>query len=656
MIREHDRWPTLVVQLTSVSVALMAAWVLRFDFSFPYPRLVLLALPVLAGCRWVSLSAYRLTHSHWRFTGIWDVLDLAKAIVAGSLLFFIVNRLLTDNGRFPKSLPLSIYVIEPVLSLLFLSALRAGTALFLQRRAARRGGERTEILIIGAGYAGAMLLKALRATKYEAVGLLDDNEAVHGIKICGVAVLGGIDRLPEIVDSIGVKEVLIAIPSATGAQMLRITDYCTRSKVVYRAVPSLSDLIDGKLSITELREINLDDLLGRQPVKFESAEVRTHLEDRVVMVTGAAGSVGSELCKQIVRHAPNKIICVDQSETALFHLQQRLLAETEVPVICAVTDIGDKRRMRKLLLTHQVQIVFHAAAYKHVPMVEANVYEGVRNNVFAMLDLFEVAEECACEDFLLISSDKAVNPSSLMGCTKRIGEMVVASRQKRSMRCVSVRFGNVLGSQGSVIPVFRDQIREGRSITVTHPEVTRYLMTIPEAVSLTLQAFTIGEHGDILVLDMGEPIKILDLARTLLRISGKTEQDVPIVFTGLRPGEKLHESLFYDSEMRMKTAVKKVLRAQSRQMNWFHLQRGLRELEAAMWSSDDYQIRCVVKQLIPEYEWTPARLGEGRLAAGNWNHDCESRHIETVWPIRPRLIPDGGIRDHYASEQAANGN
>ena len=651
MLKAHDRWPTLTVQLTSVCAALVAAWVLRFDFTFPYPRLILLALPVLAGCRWVTLSAYRLTHNYWRFTGIGDVLDLVKAIAAGSLLFFIAISLLTYHGTFPKSLPLSIFVIEPVLSLLFLSALRAGTALFLQGRAARRGGERTEIVIIGAGYAGAMLLKALRPTKYEAVGLLDDNVAVHGINICGVPVLGGIERLPAIVDCLSVKEVLIAIPSASGAQMLRITDYCAQAGVVYRAVPSLSDLIDGKLSITELRELNLDDLLGREPVIFESAEVRTHLQDRVVMVTGAAGSIGSELCKQIVRQAPRILICVDQSETALFHLQQRLLAETRTPFVCAVTDVGDKRRMRKLLLTYQVQMIFHAAAYKHVSMVEANAYEGVRNNVFAMLDLFEVAEECGCEDFLLISSDKAVNPSSLMGCTKRLNEMVVASRHKRSMRCVSVRFGNVLGSQGSVIPLFREQIREGLSITVTHPEVTRYLMTIPEAVSLTLQAFTIGEHGDILVLDMGEPIKILDLARTLLRISRKTEQDVPIVFTGLRPGEKLHEALFYESEARMKTAVKKVLRAQSRQINWFHLQRGLRDLEAAMRSNDDYQIRCVVKELIPEYEWTPARLGERRLLARSVHHDGDGRHIGNVWPMRPRTI-----RDQHATEQAANGD
>jgi FlaA1/EpsC-like NDP-sugar epimerase len=639
---------------------LSAAWFLRFDFAFPYPLLVLTAAPMLVVCRWISLSGFRLTHHYWRYTGIGDLADLLKSILVGSLLFLIVSRLISYNSQFPKSLPLSIYVTEAVLSFLLLATLRVGAALVLQERAVRRGRERTEILIIGAGYAGAMLLKGLHATKYAAIGLLDDNQDLHRSKVCGCPVLGSIDCLPEIAKQHGVQEVLIAIPSATGSQMLRISDYCARAGVVYRAVPSLTDLFNGKHSITEVRELNLDDLLGREPITLESVGVRTRLCGRVVMVTGAAGSIGSELCKQIVRYAPDKIICVDQSETPLFHLQQLLLGETKVPVICCVTDVGNKARMRQLLDAYQVRVIFHAAAYKHVPMVEANSYDGVRNNVFALLDLFEVAEECGCEDFLLISTDKAVNPSSLMGCTKRLGEMVVASRRGGAMRCVSVRFGNVLGSQGSVIPLFRSQIREGRAITVTHPQITRYFMTIPEAVSLTLQAFTIGKHGDILVLDMGDPILIVDLAKTLIRISGKTEKEIPIVFTGLRPGEKLHELLFYDSEKRLQTGVQKVMRAQNKQMNWFYLQRGLRELESAMRSHDDYQIRCMIKELIPEYEWTPDTNRQKQLAAQNRTYDGEIWRVRARFPQQPRhsapSIPagiiqlDGGL-ELYASEE-----
>jgi FlaA1/EpsC-like NDP-sugar epimerase len=310
--------------------------------------------------------------------------------------------------------------------------------------------------------------------------------------------------------------------------------------------------------------------------------------------------------------------------------------------------------MRRLLLTYQVKVIFNAAAYKHVPMVEANAYEGVRNNVFALLDLFEVAEECGCEDFLLISSDKAVNPSSLMGCTKRLGEMVVASRQRRLMRCVSVRFGNVLGSQGSVIPLFQAQIRENLPITVTHPKITRYFMTIPEAVSLVLQAFTIGEHGDILVLEMGDPIPIVDLAKTLIRISGKTEKEIPIVFTGLRPGEKLHESLFYDFEKRTRTAVSKVMRAQSLRMNWFHLQRGLRELEAAMRANDEYRMRSVVKDLIPEYQWAPLRVSQMRVVAHRRLASGDARHIEAMRTVQPAALWMEGTRDYDASMRAVH--
>jgi FlaA1/EpsC-like NDP-sugar epimerase len=506
-----------------------------------------------------------------------------------------------------------------------------------------------------------MLLKGLRSTKYKAVGLLDDDPALHHSKVCGVPVLGGIDHLPEFVRQHSVKEVLIAIPSATGSQLLRISEYCIEAEVVYWAVPSLPSLLEGRHSITELRELNLDDLLGRDPVRLDSVGVRMRLQDSVVMVTGAAGSIGSELCKQIARYAPRKIVCVDQSETPLFHLQQMLLAETDIPAIFSVTDVGNKARMKQLMQAHQVRIVFHAAAYKHVPMVEANAYDGLRNNVFALMDLLEVAEECGCEDFVLISTDKAVNPSSLMGCTKRLGEMMAASRQEHSMRCVSVRFGNVLGSQGSVIPTFQTQIRNGCAITVTHPQITRYFMTIPEAVSLTLQAFTIGEDGDILVLDMGEPVSIVALAKTLIRISGKTEKEIPIVFTGLRPGEKLYESLFYESELRVRTVLKKVMRAKSKRMNWSILQHDLLKLQFAMRSHDDYQIRCMVKELIPEYEWTPAPVRKMQPVAQFQNHDGESRRIETIplypspRPPLPQLVQHNIPRDLYAPEKTAHG-
>jgi FlaA1/EpsC-like NDP-sugar epimerase len=294
---------------------------------------------------------------------------------------------------------------------------------------------------------------------------------------------------------------------------------------------------------------------------------------------------------------------VDQAETPLFNLQQHTLDGRKGDTVFSVADITDTERMQRLLLDHEVQVIFHAAAYKHVPLTEENHYEGFKNNVFGLLNLVETAEECGCEDFLLISSDKAVNPSSLMGCTKRLGEFIVGSRELSRMRCVSVRFGNVLGSQGSVIPLFQEQIRARRPITVTHPDMTRYFMTIPEAVSLVLQAFTVGEHGNVLVLDMGEPLRILDLAQTLIRFSGLKEHEVPIVFTGIRPGEKLFEELFYDAEAHRPTTIPKIMCAESTLPSAPDLRRRLDELLRMLHSRSGDRIRAKVKEIIPEYQW-----------------------------------------------------
>lgn len=375
----------------------------------------------------------------------------------------------------------------------------------------------------------------------------------------------------------------------------------------FHAAPGFSQSLDGAATGLAMGETDLYNLLGRVPVELDADSVRADLAGKVVMVTGAAGSIGSELCRQILRCAPRKLICVDQSETPLFYLQRNMLADaaadSPAEIVYSITDIIDTGRMREQMIEHSVQAIFHAAAYKHVPILEANPCEGLKNNVFGLLDLVEAAEECGCNDFLLISSDKAVNPSSLMGCTKRLGEMIVGSRLHSRMRCVSVRFGNVLGSQGSVFPTFQEQIRSGHAVTVTHPEMTRYFMTISEAVGLTLQAFTIGEQGNILVLDMGKPVRILELARALIRLSGKTFTEVPIIFTGVRPGEKLFEELFYDSEVRCPTSLSRVMRAQSDLPEIrYHLQE-LRIACQPRFPGKQDAIRTKLKEIIPEYQW-----------------------------------------------------
>jgi len=604
MFRTRRYWAMCLLQSVAVYTALLLAWLLRFDFMRPRIELLLVAAPALVAIQWGAMSWYKLTHGYWRYTGIGDLKDLVWAVIVGTLTFFTVMHILCAS----MFLPLSVYVIEGTLTFLLLAGLRVNARMILQARDARRHGARSPVLIVGAGSAAVQLLHALKGTGYRAIGLVDDDASKQKLKLGGVPVLGQIDELPVLAHRYEVAEILIAIPSATGTEMIHITDICRRTGLPFRAVPSLSDLVDGKVTISEFRKVNLDDLLGREPVRLESESVRAKLTGRVVMVTGAAGSIGSELCKQIVRYQPEKLICVDQAETPLFNLQQHTLASAKVEVIYSVADIKNTDRMRQLLIEHDVRVIFHAAAYKHVPMTELNPYEGLQNNVFGLMDLVDAAEDCGCEDFLLISTDKAVNPSSLMGCTKRIGEMIIGSRESSQMRCVSVRFGNVLGSQGSVIPLFQEQIRTRHCVTVTHPQMTRYFMTIPEAVALVLQAFTVGEHGNILVLDMGEPIRILDLAKTLIRISGKKENEVQIVFTGMRPGEKLHEKLFYDAEVRLHTPLVKVMRAQGRMPRWQVLSHRLAELQLLPYYRNAELIRAKIKQIIPEYEWEPVEL------------------------------------------------
>lgn len=588
----------LFVHGVTICAAASAAWFIRFDFAMPEIQVLVKVLPILLLVRWATLSLFQLTHAYWRYTGVGDLKDLVKALVAGTIVFFFCIRM----GLGIRAVPYSIYLLEMIFSFLFIAGLRVVTSLILEGRTSRRLGQPVTVLIVGAGSAASLLLEALKQTRYSAIGLVDDDPSKQNLKLRGVPVLGRVKDVPTLVRRHLVSEVLIAIPSANGSQMIHVMDACRQSGVPFRAVPSLSSLISGKLQIAELQEINLDELLGRAPVVTEIPKDLDAVSGRVVMVTGAAGSIGSELCRQIVHRSPLKLICLDQAETPLFNLQQHSLAESAVDIVYSVTDITDIKSIEYQLRLHKVDIIFHAAAYKHVPMTEANPYEGLKNNVFGVLDLVESAETCGCEDFVLVSSDKAVKPSSLMGCTKRLGEMIVGARPSR-MRCVSVRFGNVLGSQGSVIPLFQEQIRTGGLITVTHPQMTRYFMTIPEASALVLQAASVGTHGDILVLNMGTPVRITDLAMTLTRVMGKREDEVKIVYTGMRPGEKLHEELFYSDEVQVPTLLPKVIRAKSQLMDWSKLRMHLRELRSLNPQQGPDAIRVKIKQIIPEYEW-----------------------------------------------------
>jgi FlaA1/EpsC-like NDP-sugar epimerase len=611
------------VQVVLIVCSAALAWFLRFEFHFRRPDIFFLALPLLLMARLLAMVPFNLFHGYWRYTGVSDAFDVVKAVFLGTVGFVILERYVVGN----HSYPLSIYCIEAMLTTAMLCGVRIASRTFMHRVRYHASQINSKgVVVIGAGCGAAMLLRELPRSGYTALALVDDDPAKVGVKLSGVLVAGKIADLQKVVYRYHPEELMIAIPSANREEMRRIADHCQKTGLRFRTIPSLTDMIHGDVPVNQLRDVNLEDLLGREPVQFHLESVRRKIAGRVVMVSGAAGSIGSELCHQLLNYAPAKLVCVDQAETPLFHLQQLNLPAKVEKVFC-VADITDGPRMREVIREHDVRVIFHAAAYKHVPLMEENLQEAVKNNVFGLLSLMEVADQAGCEDFLLISSDKAVCPTSFMGCTKRIGELIVAARPSAHMRCLSVRFGNVLGSQGSVIPLFQEQIKTRREITVTHPEITRYFMTIPEAVSLVLQGFSIGEKGDILVLDMGEPVKILEMAKSLIHLSGIPPEEVKIVFTGLRPGEKLFEELFYDFEQRLNTTADKILRTQGQLMTWMELQAHLHALRAENATGVSERIRAKVKEIVPQYLWTPAEQSLAAVAIG----DGAARHRAEVF-------------------------
>jgi len=607
-----------VFQAALVFNSLVLSWLLCFDFSLPYRRSLLLSGLLLVVVRLATLRVFNLDHGWWHFTSISDATAILKAVATGSLVFYVLNRYTVAGPGFPGS----VYVVEAILT----ASLLAGTRLIsrvLVESVRRDSSAARRVLLVGAGFAAQMVIRELARPEsgYLSVGCVDDDPSKKGLHINGVPVLGGIDQLAMVVDIDPVDEILIAIPSATGKQMRRITEICQRTKLPFKTVPTLSAIIRGEAKVSQFREVRLEDLLGRETVQIDLEAVRGHLQGKSIVVTGAAGSIGSELCRQVLDYGPGTLICVDQNETGIFYLQQELRPRGRgTHLVCCVADVSNAERMRRCFSDHRVEHVFHAAAYKHVPIMEENVAEAIRNNVFALQALLDAAEEHECKSFVVISSDKAVNPTSVMGTSKRIGELMLAARPSKKMRCVSVRFGNVLGSSGSVIPILQDQLRQGRALTITHPEVRRFFMTTQEAVSLVLQASTIGHHGDILVLEMGTPIRILDMARTLIRLSGRSEDSTQIQFTGLREGEKLEEELFYRHETVLPTTYDKIKRINGSKPDWTRLCRQLEELRVSMSIDGAGPVRAKLRAIVPEYECQSDDLAHSHETSAGRSH------------------------------------
>jgi FlaA1/EpsC-like NDP-sugar epimerase len=561
------------------------------------------ALAFLLPVRMAFLYRYNLVRGWWRYTGVNEALDLTRAIVFGSLAFVSVWHLLLFFR-----LPLAFDIV--LLEATFSAALLGGGRMFSHLLAGWADPRTTRgrlVALIGAGRGARLVIPQAQEphSGFSVLFCLDDDVSKHGLQISGVPVLGAVEELPRLLGQHRVDEVWIAVPSATDQQMDRFVSLCQQAGVACKTLPTLREIVAGNL-LEQLREVRLEDLLGREPLGADFDSVRNRLTGKVVMVTGAAGSIGSEIAAQVLEFAPARLVCVDQNENGIFFLERRLAQHAGGKrVVCCVGDVGSDPLMTEIIARHGVETIFHAAAYKHVPVMERNVAEAVRNNVAKLLSLLHTAERAGVRHFVLISSDKAVNPANVMGATKRIGELIVASRPS-TMQCVSVRFGNVLGSSGSVVPILKQQLMRGEELTITHPEIRRYFMTISEAVSLVLRASSVGRHGDLLVLDMGEPVRIMDLARKLIRLSGKSESQVKIRITGLRPGEKLREELFYETEQISPTICPKVLRTRSRNHAWAELKEQLAQLQEDLEEGRSDRLRLLMRQIVPEYMYEGA--------------------------------------------------
>lgn len=600
----------LLLHLTLVPLGYLMAFVLRFEFPLPRAELNQFAatLLYLLPIRLASFSAFGLYHGWWRHVGMQDLLDLLKAVTASSVLLVGILFMTGDLVGFPRS----VLIVDWLIAIFLFGGLRFAV------RAAREGGvtnrqvdrRAKRALVVGAGEAAERLLRQLRhgGGEFRAVGLVDDAPGKRGMRLHGVPVLGTTRDLSRLVAQCGAKLIVIAIPSATRDQMKAIVARCMDTKIEFKIVPPLLELLEGRARVSQLRRVQIEDLLGREAVVMNLAELRQDITDKVVLITGGAGSIGGELARQIGALSPRQLVLVDQAESALYFGHLELSgAYPGLDIVPVVANITDPQRVEQIFRRHRPQFVFHAAAYKHVPMMELHVSEAVRTNVFGTLHVANCAARSGVEKFVLISTDKAVHPSSVMGATKRVAERIVLgwpSLRSSGTDFRAVRFGNVLGSAGSVVPLFRRQLAAGNALTVTHPDVTRYFMTIPEAVQLVLKAATLPEaEGRISMLEMGAPVRVLDLAENLISLSGlEPYKDVPIVFTGLRPGEKLHEELTTTVEETLPASVDKIRIVQTDEADGSLIERGVDGLAAAAAVGDAADLIQALCQLVPECE------------------------------------------------------
>jgi FlaA1/EpsC-like NDP-sugar epimerase len=564
--------------------AWFAAFELRFNFDIPAPfihslwSVLVIAVPIQT----IFFVRFNLYKGVWRFASIPDLKRIVFAVLASAVL--IAALLLMTNIT---TIPRSVLLLDPILLILLMGGSRFVYRAWQEHRlyglTTKQG---TPVIVLGAGDAAIALVKELaRNNEWRVVGMLDDDKALHGRELFGVKVLGAINQLKSQVEALNVSHVIVAMPSAAHQARRNAVHLAQNENLTVLTVPAFDDLMSGRVSISQIRKVEVEDLLGRETVSLDNRGLHQQIGHHTVMISGAGGSIGSELCRQVLKYKPSKLVCFDVSEYALYQLEQELQGNFySVELIFVTGDVKNEQRVKQLLSEYQPKVVFHAAAYKHVPLMEThNVAEALSNNVIGTYVLANASMQAKVEKFVLISTDKAVNPTNVMGASKRLAEMVCQSLEggaKSKTHFVMVRFGNVLGSSGSVIPKFREQIAKGGPVTVTHPEITRFFMSIPEAAQLVMQAGLMGKGGEIFVLDMGEPVKIAELAKDMIRLSGFQQDEIKISYTGLRPGEKLYEELLADDELTQPTPHPKLRIAMARKADVIWVKKLLKWIES----------------------------------------------------------------------------
>jgi len=614
----------ILFDILLINISLILAYLLRFDGNYKsipenFMQNFLYLAIVATVVKLVFFAAFRLYKSLWKYAGVYELTSVVAAAFISNII--MASCVLLAHSNLPKYLegfsflftrvlaPRSIFVITFFIDIFLVGGVRFAYRVI--RRITK--GElinlknAKRVLIIGGGDAGAIIIKEMRnhpELKYIPAAVIDDDELKKGMKLNGVPIIGGREKIGQAVKDYNIDEIIIAIPSAAKKSINEIYNECSKTDCKVKILPSVSDLIDESVAIQKIRDVDIEDLLGRDPIKLENDEIDTYIKDHVVLVTGGGGSIGSELCRQIASFKPKQLIILDNYENNLYEIQNELLYKhPDLNLVSIIANIREKPRLEYVFMKYKPQIVFHAAAHKHVPLMESNPTEAVKNNVFGTMNVAECSDRFGVKRFVLISTDKAVNPTNIMGATKRIAEMIIQAFDKYSKtEYVAVRFGNVLGSNGSVIPLFKKQIEQGGPVTVTHPEVIRYFMTIPEAVQLVLQAGAMANGGEIFVLDMGEPVKIYDLARNLIKLSGfEPDEDIKIVFTGLRPGEKLYEELLMAEEGLKGTKHDKIFVAKPVFTDLALLQREIDILKDIIIKDAD-GVMDYIKNIVPTYK------------------------------------------------------